>query len=318
MRAFATPKQKRSATRVVPPRRQCLAASGNRGSTLRRAKIRHILHGPRFQPKLAAGVPDDEAEREVERVAGEIVGTASLDEERQSLGASEAGIEHLLPGRVPASPPERQPTSPGGRGPTCVSPAPPSIQRDLTPPGNCIQGIHDELQRLVKAWCDHPSGRACTPGESCHRLRQKIRRNQLCAQHRRTINDRCYDGGNLGHRIAERDARRAQATCMALFRANCERQPEREPVRVPVNEPVAHRIAEWAEEVLREGRDAVEAAEEFLRNNPELAGVIAAAGIAAIIVLVADDATLAGIADDVLIPLIGSLEWVALRMSFGF
>jgi Domain of unknown function (DUF4157)/Novel toxin 16 len=125
-----------------------------------------------------------------------------------------------------------QQTSPGRWGPTGVSAAPASIQRQLAPPGNCIQGIHDELQRAVKAWCDHPSGRACTGDESCHRLVQKIRRNQLCAQHRRRINEECYDGGDLGHRIAERDARNAQANCMALYRAKCEQPDEKEQKQV--------------------------------------------------------------------------------------
>lgn len=130
-----------------------------------------------------------------------------------------------------------QQTSPGGQGPASASAAPPSIQRRLLPPGNCIQGIHDIMQRAVKAWCDHPSGRTCTSGESCGRLLQKIRRNQLCARNRRTINDTCYEGGDEGHRIAERDARRAQANCMALFRASCTPrpvpQPERQPERTP-------------------------------------------------------------------------------------
>ncbi|WP_010179371.1 eCIS core domain-containing protein [Aquimarina agarilytica] len=110
----------------------------------------------------------------------------------------------------------------------------PSIQRNLEPPGNCLRGIHDGYQRSVKAWCDHPSGRACTAGDSCSRLQQKIRRNQMCALARNIINVRCYDGGDLGHRIAERDARRAQGTCMAIYRAKCER---REPPRVPVPIP---------------------------------------------------------------------------------
>ncbi|WP_010523358.1 eCIS core domain-containing protein [Aquimarina agarivorans] len=109
----------------------------------------------------------------------------------------------------------------------------PRIQRDLEPPGNCIQGIHDGFQSTVKAWCDHPSGRACVAGDSCHRLQQKIRRNQMCAQTRRHINNQCYDGGDLGHRIAERDARRAQGTCMALFRRRCRNQPPRVPIPVP-------------------------------------------------------------------------------------
>jgi hypothetical protein len=120
-----------------------------------------------------------------------------------------------------------------------LSAAPLSVLRKLLPPGNCIQGIHDAMQRNVKGWCDHPSGRACTAGESCLRLLQKIRRNQMCARNRRSINDLCYNGGDAGHRIAELDARFAQATCMALYRAQCQPppvpvpQPERAPERAP-------------------------------------------------------------------------------------
>lgn len=133
-----------------------------------------------------------------------------------------------------------QQTSPGTRGPNGTLSAPSSIQRDLMPPGNCNQGIHDQMQRVVKAFCDHASGRKCTPYNSCHRLKQKIRRNQLCAQHRRTINDLCYEGGDKGHRDAERDARRAQASCMEIYRIKCEPPPSPPvpvPERVPLLEP---------------------------------------------------------------------------------
>ena len=110
--------------------------------------------------------------------------------------------------------------------------------RDLQPPGNCIQGIHDGMQREVKAWCDHPSGRACTPADSCPRLLQKIRRNERCAFFRRQINNRCYDGGDLGHRIAERDARAAQANCMAIYNSKCRQsEPVPEPVPQPERQP---------------------------------------------------------------------------------
>ncbi|HEU4769355.1 MAG TPA: DUF4157 domain-containing protein [Pyrinomonadaceae bacterium] len=123
-------------------------------------------------------------------------------------------------------------------GPMSLSAAPPSVLRaPLTPPGNCIQGLHDMMQRAVKAWCDHPSGRACSAGDSCLRLLQKIRRNQMCARNRRTINDLCYEGGDAGHRTAELDARRAQGTCMALFRERCQPPPVRVPERVPERAP---------------------------------------------------------------------------------
>lgn len=120
-------------------------------------------------------------------------------------------------------------------GPQSLSAAPPSVMRKpkLLPPGNCIQGIHDAMQRQVKLWCDHPSGRACVPGESCLRLLQKIRRNQMCARNRRTINTLCYEGGDAGHRTAELDARLAQGNCMALFRAQCQPKPVPKPEKAP-------------------------------------------------------------------------------------
>jgi len=40
---------------------------------LRRAEIRHALTGPRLQPKLEVGAPDDAYEREAERVAAEVM-----------------------------------------------------------------------------------------------------------------------------------------------------------------------------------------------------------------------------------------------------
>ncbi len=107
--------------------------------------------------------------------------------------------------------------------------APLSIQRQLTPPGNCEQYEHDQIQKLVKQWCDHSSGRACNEGDSCNRLRQKIKRNQQCAKFRKKINDLCYEGGDEGHRTAEREARNAQRTCMAFYVKKCqekEKKPE--------------------------------------------------------------------------------------------
>lgn len=152
-----------------------------------------------------------------------------------------------------------------------ISAAPPSILRSpypLAPPGNCIQGFHDELQRQVKRWCDHPSGRACTSGESCGRLLQKIRRNQMCARNRRAINDTCYGGGDFGHLIAEGDARRAQATCMALFRAQCTPRRGRAPVQIPATAPAP----------------APQSNRSFLDHMSELTGLTGAALIVYLII----------------------------------
>lgn len=188
-------------------------------------------------------------------------------------------------------------TSTGGQGLAGAPSLAPTIQRQLTPPGNCIQGIHDELQRLVKAWCDHPSGRTCIPGESCNRLRQKIRRNQLCAQHRRTINDQCYEGGDLGHRLAERDARRAQANCMALYRAECERVP-------PV--PVRKEIIESAWERFK----------RFMREyQRELALVVIVACVVALVVLLAPEPVVTKITA-ALSALTAAVAFIALWIKF--
>ncbi|MEA3065845.1 MAG: hypothetical protein QOJ27_2297, partial [Sphingomonadales bacterium] len=209
-----------------------------------------------------------------------------------------------------------QQTAPGPVGGRSASVAPSTIQRQLRPPGNCIQGIHDEMQRQVKIWCDHPSGRTCVAGESCNRLRQKIRRNQMCARNRRLINVTCYNGGDIGHRIAERDARRAQANCMALFRAQCERRPVPVPVPVPLPIPAPRPVpvpvpvpvspipvpprstwdivAEWARQVASSGENPLRAAERLIAEHPNIAGTVAGVGVVAIIALIADDLTGAG------------------------
>ncbi|MEM9302733.1 MAG: DUF4157 domain-containing protein [Pseudomonadota bacterium] len=126
-------------------------------------------------------------------------------------------LAHVVQQTRPARSSGPPPAASGSAAGVSVSAAPPAIQRQLKPPGNCIRGVHDAMQRNVKKWCDHPSGRHCSGSESCTRLRQKIKRNQMCAQSRKMINDICYAGGDVGHRIAETDARLAQATCMASF-----------------------------------------------------------------------------------------------------
>jgi hypothetical protein len=75
-------------------------------------------------------------------------------------------------------------------------------------------------------------------------------------------------------------------------------------------------IKEFARRVVSEGLDAEQAAEQFLRENPGLAIAILALGALGIAALLADDLTLAGIADDILIPIIATLMRVAWRFAF--
>lgn len=176
-----------------------------------------------------------------------------------------------------------------------------TIQRDLKPPGNCEQSVHDEMQALVKAWCDPPhwwgsrsNWRSCSPDDRCNMLREKIRRNQLCAQYRRNINDKCYAGGNAGHKTAERQAREAQANCMAMHRAKCEQRPPPVPVPREVVEPVWERFKRFMREHQRELAlgviiACVIAIAALLIPEPVvtkiLAGLAALAGVGAFIVL---------------------------------
>jgi putative RNase toxin 16 of polymorphic toxin system len=187
------------------------------------------------------------------------------------------------------------------------TPSPSTIQRELKPPGNCEQGIHDAMQRLVKAWCDPPhwwgsrgDWRHCTAGDRCNMLLEKIRRNQLCAQHRFNINRDCYDGGNEGHKIAERDARYAQANCMALYRAKCQPVPVPPPVPVPKEET----------------ESAWERFKRFMREyQKELAiGVLAACVVALVLLLVPEPVVtkiLAGLS-----ALTAAVAFIALYVKF--
>lgn len=80
----------------------------------------------------------------------------------------------------------------------------------------------------------------------------------------------------------------------------------------PVPQPSTQQlILEWAKQVVATGADASTAAHRFFQQLPELAWSILLLGSAGIVVLLADDLTLAGIVDDVLIPIIGSLVRVA-------
>jgi hypothetical protein len=75
---------------------------------------------------------------------------------------------------------------------------------------------------------------------------------------------------------------------------------ERQPVRV---EQTSYQlIKEFVKNVIDSGVNADAAAGRFLQLHPEIGGAIIAAGVAVVIALLADDATIVGIIDDVSIP----------------
>lgn len=128
------------------------------------------------------------------------------------------------------------------------------------------------------------------------------------------------DRRRVPHPAVERERAREPATTPPL----AARQPRVVPGAVPAPQPVpvtrdtGELIMEFAREVYESGADAYGAAERFLAENPELVGVIIALGVVAIIALVADDLTIAGVADDWMVPIVAALEWVAIRIAlFG-
>jgi hypothetical protein len=85
MRTFATRSGKRSGTPATAPRRRLPVISRTSATTLRRAEIRHILHGLRLQPKLTLGAPDDAYEREADRVADSVMRMPEPEERIQRM-----------------------------------------------------------------------------------------------------------------------------------------------------------------------------------------------------------------------------------------
>lgn len=80
-------------------------------------------------------------------------------------------------------------------------------------------------------------------------------------------------------------------------------QGQRSPVTSPVLSPSTYDLVkQFVEEVIASGAQADQAAARFLQAHPEIVGVIILAGVAAIVALLADDVTIAGIVDDVAIP----------------
>jgi hypothetical protein len=136
------------------------------------------------------------------------------------------------------------------------------------------------------------------------------------------------DGAILYTRLSERDpdgiplpppGKQPQKLEKESQKAKLKRQKAvaREAASDEVPASAWRRIAEFAKDVYDRGLDANEAAEQFLRKHPELVGIVIVAGLAAIVVTLADDVTLVGIADDVLLLIFGALEWTALRLSFA-
>lgn len=67
------------------------------------------------------------------------------------------------------------------------------------PPGDCTEGEHERLQNDVIIQCKTVS-LACKPQDSNEVLIAKLEQNRRCVSARITVMERCFRGGDKGHR----------------------------------------------------------------------------------------------------------------------
>jgi len=106
-----------------------------------------------------------------------------------------------------------------------ASPTPPEWPSSKGPYGSCTPSEHTFLQAIVNAKCDGPP-RRCTGSQECLQLFDNLERNHACYEARREINNRCFNGGDLGHRIEQEEALNAANVCLRWLQrkqcTNCE------------------------------------------------------------------------------------------------
>jgi RHS repeat-associated protein len=76
------------------------------------------------------------------------------------------------------------------------------------------------LQLAVNSSCKWGGTRRCEGSDSCAMNTVKISLNSACAAARRTINQKCFKGGDAGHREAGQDAINSGKRCLEL-RSHC-------------------------------------------------------------------------------------------------
>jgi len=74
-----------------------------------------------------------------------------------------------------------------------------TAETSTEPPGNCTPEEHRDLQNRVENACG--AATACKGGDDLFTLNWKIGLQSACIDARRRINDRCFGGGDAGHRL---------------------------------------------------------------------------------------------------------------------
>ena len=97
------------------------------------------------------------------------------------------------------------------------TPLPPDWPSNGLNGSRCTAAEHGPLQADVELRCGPPR-RTCSGNQSCPELLENLERNHACYQARRTINNQCFGGGDLGHRIAQQEALNAVNQCLRVIR----------------------------------------------------------------------------------------------------
>ena len=99
--------------------------------------------------------------------------------------------------------------------------ATPATERSesIKPPGDCEPNEHREMQDRVDKFCKPLEGGAlrCTGVTTPFQNLVNARVNALCARERDAINNKCFDGGNKGHRQQAQQAWDATKNCLQML-----------------------------------------------------------------------------------------------------
>ena len=82
--------------------------------------------------------------------------------------------------------------------------------------GDCTPKEHEALQNAVDVACSYPS--RCTANQSPAIWRLNIEIKQKCINARSAINNKCYKGGNVGHKQAVDEQNLGIARCEEFLR----------------------------------------------------------------------------------------------------
>ena len=113
--------------------------------------------------------------------------------------------------------------SPVTSGPSTRRAAPAPAGRGVEPAA-CSDFQRQTLQAEVERWCR--DNLSCNGVNNCNTLIESGDTFSRCVEARRNINNICFDGGDAGHREAQRRAEAARNNCLTRFAGRCQDHPE--------------------------------------------------------------------------------------------